>query len=346
MRFMTKHITFFFATVLAISVSTGSVAQTAAGNQPATKPASVATTSFARVNGREINFAEYNQAAQEAVRKKYYHAQPPEAEVAALLREVGQGLIDQVLLGEDVNKRKISPDAASVEQQLAAYEKQYAASPAWQQQRQQTLPRLREHLMEKSKKEVLEKQVRSVVASEKAVREFYEANHDKFTEPEKVKLSVILLKVDPSSGSKVWEATRQEAEKLHKQLESGTKFEEMARLRSNDKSAPDGGDIGYVHRGMLDEQIHKQLDVTPVGGLSKPVVILEGVMIFRLDGRKLPELRPYADVKERAKALLERDLAEAAWSGYLKKLRAAAKVELSEKGREIMNPPAAAKAKK
>lgn len=297
---------------------------------------SVPTQIFARVNGTDISFDEFNRSAQENVRKKYYHAQPPEDEIAGLLRDTGQGLIDQILLREDVKRRKVIADTASVDAQIAAYEKQYSASPAWKQQREQTLPKLREFLTARSQLEVLEKQMRKVATPEREVRAYYDANNDKFTEPEKVKLSIILLRVDPSSGAKAWEATRQEADKIYKQLKSGTDFAEMAKLRSQDGSAQNGGNLGYVHRGMLGDEVHQQIDKLKIGDIAEPVVVLEGVLIFRLEGRKLPNLRDYAEVKDRARSLLEREKAEDAWQTYLKQLRKAAKVEFSAQGNDIM----------
>lgn len=330
---------------LALCATTTSAAQTAspgkttksAKEQPASSTASALPARlFARVNGTDIAFDDFNRAAQENIRKKYYHAQPPEDEIAGVLRDTGQGLIDQVLLREDVKRRKVAPDAASVDAQIEAYEKQYAGSPAWKQQREQTLPKLREFLSMRSQLEVLEKQVRKVATPDREVRAYYDANNDKFTEPEKVKLSIILLRVDPSSGAAAWETTRKEADKIYKQLKSGTDFAEMAKLRSQDGSAQNGGNLGYVHRGMLGDEVHQQIDKIKIGDVSEPVVVLEGVLIFRLEGRKLPNLREFAEVKERARSLLEREKAEDAWQAYLVQLRKAARLELSPQGNDIM----------
>lgn len=329
---------FLCASITAFAQTTGPKAPKVAKESSSTASAAspLPARLFARVIGTEITFDEFNRAAQENIRKKYYHAQPPEDEIAGVLRDTGQGLIDQILLREEVKRRKVAPDATAVEAQIDAYEKQYAGSPAWKQQREQTLPKLREFLSSKSQLDVLEKQVRKISVTDREVRAYYDANNDKFTEPEKVKLSIILLRVDPSSGAKVWETTRKEADKIHKQLKSGTDFAEMAKLRSQDGSAQNGGNLGYVHRGMLGDEVHQQIDKIKIGDISEPVVVLEGVLIFRLDGRKLPNLREFSEVKDRARSLLEREKADEAWQNYLAQLRKAAKVEFSTQGSDVM----------
>ena len=48
---------------------------------------------------------------------------------------------------------------------------------------------------------------------EAVARAYYEKHKDLFVEPEQVKLSVILLKVDPSSPQAVWNSAKDEAQK-------------------------------------------------------------------------------------------------------------------------------------
>src|SRR5690242_20413806 len=91
------------------------------------------TTPFAKVGDVLITQQDYDGAFARASRSKFYHGKPPEAEVAALQREVGQSLVDEVLLVKEAKRRKITPDAKSVQQTIAGYDKQYAGSAQWQQ---------------------------------------------------------------------------------------------------------------------------------------------------------------------------------------------------------------------
>lgn len=310
---------------------------------------------FVRINGQEISVAEYDRFAREAFRQKFYHGQPPEAEVQAMLRSVGQQLIDNVLLAAEAERRKIAPNKASVDEEIAKYEKQYANSENWKTQRETTIPRIRSFLEAKSRVDRLEAQVRDIpTPKEDAVRAFYKRSPDLFTEPEKVRVGVILLRVDPGAPSSAWEKAMTDAKGMHESLKKGANFGELAKLRSQDGSKDNGGDMGYLHRGMLAEEVHKEIDSLKPGQILAPIRILEGVAIFKLIDRQVAKLRPFDAVRERAEGLLRREEANKTWENFLQSLRAKAKVEIHPMFSEIMNPatpasgkgtPAAASAK-
>jgi parvulin-like peptidyl-prolyl isomerase len=325
------------AVFLAALTSFHAAAQQAASSAPA--PANAAPV-FVIVNGKSLTVAEYDQLAREAFRDKFYHGKPPEAEVQQMLREVGQSMIDRVLLKEAVEKQKIAPDQASVDAEIARYEKQYSGSPQWAAQREAVLPRLRGFLEEKSRLAVLEKQIKAVDLSDAELMAYYEANLTLFTEPEKRKVSIIQLRVDPSSPPEKWKEATERAKQLLDDIRQGASFEETAKQHSTDVSASKGGELGYLHRGMLSEAVELEIDKLKPGEIGGPTVSLEGAVIFRLDDRTLPQLRKFDDVKARARELAVREMSAKAWDKYLKDLRRAAEVAISPQFQSLMAPPA------
>jgi parvulin-like peptidyl-prolyl isomerase len=160
------------------------------------------------------------------------------------------------------------------------------------------------------------------------VRAFYDSHQALFTEPEKLHLSAILLTVDPSAPKAVWDQARSEASAIHARLLNGADFAETARLHSSGKEAERGGDLGYVHRGMLPEALEQKIDEFTIGVPAEPLTLLEGVAIFRLDERKTAKLRAFEDVSGRARDLARRDREEAAWASLMTSLRSAAEVKI------------------
>jgi parvulin-like peptidyl-prolyl isomerase len=286
---------------------------------------------FARVGDTTITRADYEIAVAAAVRGKFYHGKAPEAEVLKLRREVGDKLVDHVLLRKEAQRRKIGPDAAAVKKQLDTQEARYKSNPQWQARRDEILPALMRKLEEDSVIAQLEAQVRNVPQpAAREIEAYYAANKDKFTEPEQVKVSLILLKVDPSSPKAKWEAAREEAAALVKQLKGKADFAQLARKHSGDESAPKGGELGYVHRGMLPEAAQDALDRVKPVAVTEPIVLLEGVAVLRLEDRKAPKLQPLAESRERAAELLRRDQSEAAWRGLIAKLRSQTPAKIDE----------------
>lgn len=332
-----SHFSYWLGTLSLIGFSGLASAQATPTPQPPAAPATATATAtnagsapFATVDGTVLTLAEFDRTARETYREKFYHGKPPEAEVNKMLVEVGMQMIDKVLTDNEIARRAVKPDLAYVDAEIAKYEKQYGRSPAWQQQRETTLPRLRAHLEQKSKAGVLEKEIKAAAApSDAEVKAFYDANNDLFTEPGQNKLSVILLKVDPSSSSDVWDKRMAEAEAIRAKLDQGEDFAALAKLHSGDPSAANGGDLGYMHQRMLNDTVEEHVAKLQKNQVGGPIRVLEGYLIVRLDDRKLPRIREFKDVADRARDLATREAGESAWKAFRAKLRETAKIEYS-----------------
>lgn len=324
---------------LAVALTVGLAGLPAAWAQAATAPAAESEQSaavarkemhdrvFAVINGRAIPTSDYEAAFTTLIRQRFYHGQIPENELAGVREEIKSKLVQRVVLLEEAERRNIAPDMAQIDETLAGYEKRYTNSPQWQQNREMVLPELRKQLAEQSRIALLDKQVRDLpVPTEAEVRAYYDKNPGLFTEPEKLRLAVILLAVDPSSPATAWQGSRDEARAIYGRLENGADFEEAARLHSS-VYAEKSGDMGYLHRGMLPENIQQKIDKFEIGKLNEPIDTLEGVAIFRLLDRLPAKQRDFADVSARARDLLVRERQDAAWKSLIDRLVAKADVK-------------------
>jgi parvulin-like peptidyl-prolyl isomerase len=290
---------------------------------------------FAHIGQQVLTRGDYRRALGVAMRQKYYHAQPPEAEVAAFQREIGQALVDRVLLLAEARRRGLTPDAQRVEAQLAPQAQRLSQAShdggLDASHRERMLAAWRSQFEGDSLIGRLQHETRQIDAPDEATLAAWHAGHRAlFTEPEQVRLSVILLKVDPSSKQAVWDAAHAEAGTLHTRLKGGADFAETARLQSADASAANGGALDYIHRGMLPEALHGVVDGLQPGQLSAPVQVLEGVALIRLEDRRAARERPLAEVRTRAVELWLRDQGEARWRALIERLRAATPVQIDE----------------
>ena len=306
--------------------------------------AAPASAPFAKVGDAVITQQAFDEAFAQASRAKFYHGKTPEAEVAKLQREVGQGLVDDVLLAREAKRRKIKPDAAEVQKTIASYEERYRDSAQWKATRADLLPKLRGKLEQDSVLAQLATQVKQAADPTPAqLQQYYTEHQDKFTSPEQVHLAMILLKVDPSSPQAQWDGAKQEGASIVRRLKTGASFAELAKLHSADPSAEKGGDMGYVHAGMLPEAAQKAIDALKPGQFTEPVALLEGIAVFRLEQRKPPVLNPLDAVRQRARDLYLRDRADEAWTSLLAKLRRETPAQMDET-RFLPLPRAEAKA--
>ena len=312
----------FAATVAAGLVAAYPPPVNAADDKPESAAQATGQALYARVGDREITIDEYNRSYFQTVRNRYYHAKPPATELAAVRKEIGEELIIRELLLMEAARLGMKPNEAAIQAELEKYDRRYADSPQWKEQRATMLGALKPVLERKDLLKQIEDKIKGIAPPTDAQLEaYYRQYPEKFTEPSQMKLSLILLVVDPSSPTEVWQAAQDKGEDLVRQLKEGADFAELASIHSGDVSADEGGDMGYVHREMLSTAVQQKVDALEPGQISEAIRTLQGVAIFRLDDRRPERLRKLADVEERARNLWIRDQSEKAWTEFKRKLR-------------------------
>lgn len=284
-------------------------------------------SAIAVVEGTSIGVAEFEEALAATVRQRFYHRQPREDQLEALRRDVTELLVNRVLLVKEARRRGLRANEDKVRAELAAFERRYQRQPNWPEIREQSLPALTRALQEQSIVAQMEAATRAVPPpGEAELRSYYASRPELFTEPERVRLSMILLKIDPSSPAAAWEQALQQTQDYARQIASGADFAELARRHSSDASASHGGDLGYQHRGMLPPGIETEIDKIVPGGILGPIRLLEGMAIFRLVERKPAQLRTLEDVRRTAAELWTREQGETRWRELIARLRADAEI--------------------
>lgn len=285
---------------------------------------------FATVGERELSREEFDRAVYQAARQKYYHGRPhDEADFVAFRRSVAEQLVDRLLLVQEAHRRELRPDTSRVEARLAEYEQRYGDTERWQRHGPELLDTLRRRFEEDSLIAALEAELTDVgTPSNDDLRRYYEANPDRFTEPARNRLSIILLGVAPTAPPAAWQAADAEAERIVGRLRAGADFAELARLHSADVSARDGGDMGWLHEGMLAPAVEQAVAGIDVADVAGPLRVLEGVAIVKLTGRQPAEIRGYEQTKARAAELWLREAREARRATTLARLRESTGIEL------------------
>lgn len=287
---------------------------------------------FAVVNDQIISAQEYYAAFKEGVRETYYHGKVTEKELEKFRDSVAQKLVDEALLLQEAKRRNINPDPQQVEKAINEQTAQFQKQAEWEKSKDAIVASVRQEIEKENILEHLEQQTRDIPEpSMKEVKQYYKAHPDKFTAPEKWNVSIILLKVEASSPGDVWRETMEFADQLVKKLRDGENFEELARIHSGDESAVNGGNMGYIHTGMLSKPAQNVLNTMDIGQISEPVMLLKGVAIFRLNGIQGDKLNPFENVKDRARELLTRQMADEAWKNLITELRNSSNININKK---------------
>ena len=129
--------------------------------------------------------------------------------------------------------------------------------------------------------------------------------------------------------------TEDEAKAIAEELKKGADFAELAKKKSKDPGASDGGDLGFFTKEQMVPEFSAVAFALEPGKISDPVKSQFGWHIIKVEekrNRKAPDF-------EQVKAQIETYVTRKAQADYVAKLREAAKVERMDKPAEAAAKP-------
>ncbi len=130
--------------------------------------------------------------------------------------------------------------------------------------------------------------------------------------------------------------TEDEAKQVEEELKKGADFAELAKKKSKDPGASDGGDLGFFTKDQMVPEFSAVAFALEPGKISDPVKSQFGWHVIKVEekrNRKPPEF-------DQVKAQIETYVTRKAQSEYVTKLREGAKIERLDKAAD--STPAAA----
>lgn len=159
-----------------------------------------------------------------------------------------------------------------------------------------------------------------VEVSSKDVEDYYNTYKDQLKEPEERQLSEIVL------------SNEQDAKDVLIQLLQGADFATVAKNSSKSSSAKDGGDMGFVKKGVKSAQFDAVAfsDSLDVGKVSSIFKAPEGYSIIKLEAKRGGKLKPLSEMWDDIKRGLTFLKQQQAIEELIGKLSRDAKIEVYE----------------
>jgi peptidyl-prolyl cis-trans isomerase C len=117
--------------------------------------------------------------------------------------------------------------------------------------------------------------------------------------------------------------TEDEAKAVQNQIKSGTDFAELAKQKSKDPGASEGGDLGYFSKEQMVPEFANAAFKLENGQVSDPVKSQFGWHIIKVEDKRQKQVPEFDKVKDQ----IETYVARKAQSDVVAKLREGAKVE-------------------
>jgi peptidyl-prolyl cis-trans isomerase C len=131
--------------------------------------------------------------------------------------------------------------------------------------------------------------------------------------------------------------TEDEAKAIKAELAKGADFAELAKKKSKDPGASDGGDLGFFTKEQMVPEFSSVAFALEPGKISDPVKSQFGWHVIKVEEKRNRQAPPIDQVKGQIETYVTRK----AQADYVGKLREAAKVERMDKPAEAAKPDAA-----
>jgi len=280
-----------------------------------------ASKSIATVNGKSISLDQFKERLVSSMNVPKGRSSLKPEEVDHLREEVLDRLIDEKIMLLRAEQLSLTVDDAELQRKIREIREGYSAEgfekalsaqgvhyDAW-------VKALKVRI-------ILEKLIISDVntgikVTEEEAKAYYDSHRKEYAEEMKVHVVQIILR------------DREQSANILKRLKKGEDFGKVAGEVSIGLEAVHGGDLGFVGRGIMPENIDKVLFSLPVGAISQVIKSPYGYHIFKVLG-KHERRREFSDVKEQVVSDIRKQKEGEAYALWLSNLRSRAVIKIKK----------------
>ena len=150
-----------------------------------------------------------------------------------------------------------------------------------------------------------------IQVSQDEIKQYYDLRKVTFKIPKQVKVRDILIKVGAEDPSNKIEEKKKKAEEILEKAKKTKDFGSLAKQYSEAENASKGGDLGWIQKGMLGEQIESILFSMKAGELSGVLAARDGFHILKIDEVKEEKQKSFEEVKGQILQTLKEEKAKA-----------------------------------
>ena len=150
-----------------------------------------------------------------------------------------------------------------------------------------------------------------VQVSSDEIKRYYDSRKDTFKIPKQVRGRDILIKAGSQDTPDQLEAKKKKIEEILEKAKKTKDFGSLAKQYSEAENASKGGDIGWIQKGMLGEQIESLLFSMKAGDLSGVLAAKDGFHILKIEEVKEEKQKSFEEVKDQILQALKKEKAKA-----------------------------------
>ena len=158
---------------------------------------------------------------------------------------------------------------------------------------------------------------------------YYDAHKQEFTQPEKIRLSEILIPTAENATDAQLAAAQAKAQDVVDKLKAGTSFADLAKQVSGGQTAANGGDLGTFERGQLGKVLEDATFPLQPGQTTQPIRTRQGFVVLEVTGHTVAGAQPLKDVEQQVQEAIYEQEMQPALRKYLTSLREKAYIDIA-----------------
>jgi len=176
---------------------------------------------------------------------------------------------------------------------------------------------------------LIRRDIKSKVAvTDEEIGEYYRKHREDYDGKEAVRIRQILLLLPKEENPAVKEKLRADADAIHKRLLNGEPFEPLSAKFSQGPAAAEGGDIGYIEKGMIHSEVEDAAFSLPLNQISGVIESSVGFHIVQVVDRRGAGIKAIENVREEIREKIDREKMEKKFGEWLVELRKKSHIEI------------------
>jgi parvulin-like peptidyl-prolyl isomerase len=167
-----------------------------------------------------------------------------------------------------------------------------------------------------------------IVVSDEEIGEYYNKNRQNYEGKEAVRIKQILLLLPPQANKAMRMKVKDQTNNLRKRIKNGEPFELLAVKYSQGPEAKQGGDVGFIERGVIIPEVEAVAFSLPLGQVSEVIESSLGFHIIMVVDKRGAGLKPIAVVREEIKAKIEDEKLDKRYEEWITAIRKKSYIEI------------------
>jgi peptidyl-prolyl cis-trans isomerase C len=285
------------------------------------------------VNGAVITQEEFDRVLDYERRRAAQNGQQiPDAQMAKIENSILDSLIVGELLFQESKKQGIQVKSETVTEQFMTVKQRFPSEAEYKKALEEnkiTESKIRADIKrDMAIQQLIDKEVdQKVKITDEERKTFYDTNPQLFQQPERVKASHILIKVDEGASEEKKAEALKKIKEIQQKVQKGEDFAALAKTYSEGPSAPRGGDLNYFGRGQMVKPFEDAAFSMKPNETSDIVETKFGYHLIKVVDKQPAKKIVYADAKDRINKHLKDQKLRTDRQLYFDKLKKDAKIE-------------------